>query len=446
VRAERLILGAALAAAALVTLAARAEDPPPVVLCDFEKGEPVDGWNIKTLTVAEVETPTGRGLKLVGAADADAKYVGSISHACDVHDWRTARAFAMRARVDAKQPVEMRVIALRDPGPGALLRRFTLPPGDWRDVVLELRDFRDDGSDQAGSFASVGRIVLRWDEGAGEVTIDDLRLLPGDRGALSCTATPEQLSQLAFGAAKARTLESDHFVLIDDVLALSDADAMKLLARLEEGLKVLSERYGLRGELGDKVPFFLFATRDEYAEFVPRLGEHFGATVTPPKADGYSIFGMGMGWFDAKQGWNRPVFVHEGLHGAIHRLLGVANNSNWVQEGLASAVQVRLHPSSVDRKKLADSFAKRGGWLIPWAQCFAEPGALLSRYPQYLSVMDFLADQHAADLPKVWDAIRALREPMHKAAPAAIATALGTDAAKLEEEWFAWGANYYGGN
>jgi len=434
-----------LAAAALGAFVARAEDPAAVVLCDFEKGEPTDGWSIKTLGVAEVETPSGRGLKLIGSADPDAKYVGAISRACDVRDWRTARAFAMRARVDAKQTVAMRVMALRDPGPGALLCRFTLAPGDWRDVVLELRDFRDDGSDQAGSFASVGRLVLRWDEGAGEVTIDDLRLLPGDRGALSCTATPEQLRRLAFGDAKARTLESDHFVLLDDVLALSDADAKKLLARLEEGLKVLSERYGVRGELGDKVPFFLFATRDEYAEFVPRLGEHFGATVTAPKADGYSIFGMGMSSFDANQGWDRPVLVHEGLHGAIHRLLGVANNSNWVQEGLAAAVQVRLHPSSMDRKKLADSFSKRGGWLVPWAQCFAEPGAVLSRYPQYLSVMDFLADRHAADLPKVWDEIRALREPMHSAAPDAIAKALGTDAAKLEEEWFAWGAKYYGG-
>src|SRR4030095_7347854 len=98
---------------------ALAEDPAAVVLCDFEKGEPTDGWNIKTLAVSEAQTPTGRGLKLAGSADPEAKYVGAISRACDVRDWRTARAFAMRARVDAKQPVEMRVMALRDPGPGA---------------------------------------------------------------------------------------------------------------------------------------------------------------------------------------------------------------------------------------------------------------------------------------------------------------------------------------
>lgn len=444
-RVDRLAVRGALAAALLAAVPAHAEDAAPVVLCDFDKGDASDGWQIRSLDVAEVETPQGRGLKLSGNSAERSNPVGWMVRPCDVRDWRTFRAFAIRVRVDAKAPVAMRVQAVRTGSGGRLLRRFTVEPGDWRDVVLELKDFRDDTFDQAGSFAQVGSVLLRWDEGAGDVTIDDLRLLPGDRGPLSCRMTPEDVQRLAFPQGKSRRLESEHFLLVDNVPAIGDPDAHRLLARLEEGLTVLGDRYGLTGDLGEKVPLVLFATRPEYEAFATRLGEHFGATVSPPKSDGFSVFGMGLGWFDEKQGWDRPVFVHEALHGAIHRLLGVVSNGNWIQEGLASAVQTRLHPDSLDRRKLADSFAKRGGWLVPWSECLAEQRPGIPRYPQLLSMMDFLAETHRAALPKVWDAVRALREPLHKSAPAAIAKALGTDAAKLEEEWFAWGAEHYGG-
>lgn len=440
-RAARFLLAAAALAPAAPSAAGA--DAAPVVLCDFETGEPADGWTIRGLGVAETETPHGRGLSLSADRDAAARPVGWVSRASPVRDWRPFRAFTMRARSSAKTPVEMRLQAVRGDGPGRLLRRFTVEPGDWRDVVLELGDFRDDGGDQAGSFADVGRIVLRWDDGSGEVAIDDLALVPGDRGAQSCRLAPEDVRRLAFGDAKARRTESAHFLLLDDADGLADEDAQRLLARLEEGLRVLAERYGVSGELDEKVPFLLFATRERYAEFVPRLGEHFGATVGAPKADGFSVFGMGMGWFDPKQGWDRPVFVHEALHGAVHRLLGVASNGNWIQEGLAAAVQSRLHPASLDRSKLAASFAKRGGWLVPWEKAFAEPRAPLGRYPQLLSVMDFLAEEHREGLAKAWDAVRALKKPLNETAPAAIAAALGTDAATLEERWFAWGAGYY---
>lgn len=435
-----------LSAAMTVGAPARAEEPAPVVLCDFDKGEPADGWTFRELRVTEIATPHGRGLKL--AADPQTPF-GSMSRTVDVHDWRAFRAFSMRVRVETSDAIELRLM-LDDSRRGArLVRRFTIEPGDWRDVVVPLKDFRGDGKDQAGTFAQLDRLVIQWiglvDVIKDAVTIDDLALLPGDRGVLSCCMTPEDVQRLAFPDAKSRRLESEHFLLVDDVPALVDADAKKLLAHLEEGLALMGERYGVTGGLGDKVPFVLFATRDEYTAFVPRLGERFGATVTPPKADGFSILGMGMGWFDPKQGWDRPVFVHEGLHGAIHRLLAVGSNGNLVQEGLAAAVQARLHPGSLDRKELAESFAKRGDWLVPWADCFAEPRVPLNRYPQLLSIMDLLAEKHRDALPKVWDAVRALREPLHKSAPEAIAKALGTDAAKLEEEWWGWGAAYYGG-
>jgi len=69
----------------------------------------------------------------------------------------------------------------------------------------------------------------------------------------------------------------------------------------------------------------------------------------------------------------------------------------------------------------------------------------MTSYPQISSIVDFLAEKRCDALPKVWDAVRALREPLHVAAPAAIAKSLGVDVKALEEEWLAWGAHDYAG-
>jgi len=96
-----------------------------------------------------------------------------------------------------------------------------------------------------------------------------------------------------------------------------------------------------------------------------------------------------------------------------------------------------------DRGALADGFAKRRGWFAPWSELFANPGAPLNRYPLYVSIMDFLAEKRRDALPRIWDAVRALRDPLHLSAPPAIAGAVGVDAKSLEEEWEGWGADYY---
>jgi len=438
----RTALGAVLVALLCAT-AAVGDDAAATVLFDFEKGEPTDGWRARKLTMKAIATPHGRGLQLSAAGDEKASNVGSIEHESSVRDWRTFRAFAMQVRVDATSAAAMRVIAVGAGGRGRLLRRFTVEPGDWREIVLELKDFRDDGEDQAGSFADVDRVVLRWDAGRGDASIDDLRLLPGDRGEQSCAPTSDDWLHLAFGGTKARRTEGDHFVVLDDVAALTDADAKRIVDRLEEGLKILADRYGVVGELGTKIPLFVFATRTEYEEFIPRLGEHFGATVDAPTADGFGIFGVAMSSWDPKQGWDRSVYVHEAMHAAIHRRLAVASNGNWIQEAPANAVQARIHPDSLDRARLADGFAKRAGAVEPWAKLFAAPKARMSQYPSLLSVMDFLAETRRESLARIWSAVRALDRPLHVAAPEAIAKTLGVDVAKLEDEWFAWGAKFY---
>ena len=434
-------------------LACSAWAQQPTVILDFETGEPADGWSIRNLALAEITVPAGktasggRALKLISKGERKGSYRGLIQRDISVNDWRAASALSFHARVEANGPIAMRIIGIRKPGPAGLLRRFTLEPGEWREVILPLKDFRENIFDQVCGFDRIDRLLIRWDRGAGAVSIDDIRLVPGHRGDLSCTPTTADRIAVGFGpdAAKAKTFESKHFVVLTDVGSASKRTVKPLLDRLEQGLEVLRQRYRLDGSFGDKVPLYLFASDAGYRAAVTRIGKHYGAGITPPKAVGYSFFGVGLSVFAPASGWKRPVFLHEAMHGAIHRLLGVASNGNWIQEGLASAVQVTVFPEALNRRKFAAAFhTRKGGWLIPWETMLAKRSVATRNYPQALSFMEFLRDKHGDSLPAVWTALRAVRGPMHKHAMPAIATALGTDPAALEAEWLGWGRKYFG--
>lgn len=397
--------------AAALLLALLAAEPVPLV--DFESTEPGDGWQIRGLTLVEGSDPArGRVLTLEGSGK------GRIRRPSPFADWRPYGAVSIFVKVEAEAPVEMRLLA--HSGRAAQLRRFTLQPGGWRELRLPLRDFRDDALERVCGFSRIDAFSLQWDKGEGKVTIDDPRLLPG-------ASSPTVRERLALAYREGgRSSESEHFVVMSDV---PDLDLEKLAARLEDGLKVLGDRYGVKGGFEDKAPLYVFRDAAARDAFVARLGEHFAVGIGSTKADGFTVLGIATGIHDPKQGFERPVFVHEAMHAAIHRILGIASNGNWVQEGLASAVQMQVYPQS------------RGGMMSkkpPWAGLFAQGRLPLSAYGDAASVFDFLAEKHAAALPAVWDALRSSKGLLHEEGPAVIAAALGTDAATLEASWRAW--------
>ena len=278
----------------LMVLTVVIEAGEPVVLVDFENGEPADGWEIRNLGLAEIEVPkgkspsAGRALRLIGKGKRKRSYRGSIQRPVTTRDWRIFRALSLHVAVDSEAPVEMRIIAIRNPGPAGLLRRFVVKPGDWREVVLPLKDFRESIYDHVCDFSRIDRILIRWDKGSGSVSLDDIRLLPGERGVRSCVPTTKDRLQIGFGpdAGKARAFESDHFVVLTDVPGATKEVVAPLLRRLEQGLVVLRERYGVGGEFDDRVPLYLFRTFDGFRAAVVRIGNHYGAGITAPRAQG----------------------------------------------------------------------------------------------------------------------------------------------------------------
>jgi hypothetical protein len=418
----------------------------PTVLDDFG-GDSADRWkghglSVAEASVAEGETPSGGGILALGFETKD----GRIEKPIAVRDWRAFDALSMHVAVEADREQPLRVVLLGGTPARVFVRRFAVAPGRWRAVVLPLRDFREDGGDLLGSFASIERVRLQWDDGGGTVRVDDLRLLPGSRGTASCRKTNEDRLRLAFPKGDGRVVEGEKFSLFTNVAGLEGENAKALLARLEEGTRVAVERFGLPGEVEERVPLHVFATRPEYVAFVARLADHFGASVGEPKSDGFTVFSTPASSWDAKQGVERPVFVHEAVHGLVCRAAAIGCNGNWVQEGIATAVQGRVHPKSVD-VDFARAFARldagEKGPFRPWKEALAERRPPMRSYPQLATVFEFLADEHAARLPAVWSALGRAKRPFHEDGVAVVAEALGTTPDALEASWRAWGAKRY---
>jgi len=280
------------------------------------------------------------------------------------------------------------------------------------------------------------------------VTIDDIALVPGKRAEASAEPTVADRMQIAFPDGDGRTHKNERFLLLTNAKGFDAAAAGELLARCDEGLSVLRDVYGVDGTLGSRAPLIVFETREQFSAYIKRLGTHFGIGITPPRAAGLAALDVAASSWSAEHGWDRPTFVHEATHAAIRQLLGVTSSGNWLQEGLANAVQLRLYPGSaatVDFVGLFEARAEGKGLFVPFAELFAKSGAPSKRYTQYISIMDFLADQHTTSLPAIWKAVRGLRGRVHKVAADAIAVAVGTDLATLEADWAAWGAEYYRG-
>ncbi|MHC4493001.1 MAG: hypothetical protein ACYTDU_15405 [Planctomycetota bacterium] len=363
--------------------------PDPVALVDFETSEPADGWTrlirlrLEETRVEQRAPLAGRrALRLVGRARAGGS-VGMLRRPLDVRDWRRFDALTFHAKVEATQAVEMRILAIRGDGPASRLRRFTLAPGPWREVVLPLKDWRCHTADQVCGFSRVDQWAILWNRGGGAVTVTKFELRPGTRGDRSWLPTVEDRLKLGFPAGGGRAYESASFQLLTD-LELSPDHARRLLDRFEAGLGHLRAAYRLEGELPSRVPFFLFRRREDLHAFLGRLGEHFGIGIQL---------------------------------GARMNAAATMGCTMCAKDEGGEAEYTRCEP-------------------VTWEVFFARRGSKDSR--QSHSILEYLRVRHGEKLPQVWQAVRALDDRVHKAAAGAIAKVLEMSLADLERGWRAW--------
>jgi hypothetical protein len=413
--------------------------PDPVAIVDFETSEPADGWTaLIRLRLEETRVEAGaplasrRALRLVGRARPGGS-VGMVRRPLAVRDWRRFEALVFHARVEAPQAVEMRILAIRGNGPASLLRRFTLAPGPWREVSLPLKDWRCHTADQVCDFSRVDQWAILWNRGGGAVTVTKFELRPGTRGDRSSLPTVEDRLRLAFPAGGGRAYESASFLLLTD-LELSPAHARGLLARFEAALTHVRAAYRLDGELRSRVPFFLFERREDLHAFLGRLGEHLGIGIElGARMNAAATMGRAM---CARDEGGEAEYARWAIKGVTHQLLGLTNQPNWIQAGLARAAYLHLAGDrETEASGLGLGYLAEGG-SVPWEVFFSRRGSKNSR--QSLSILEYLRVGHKEKLPQVWQAVRGLEDRVHKAAPKAIARALGMSLADLERAWRTW--------
>jgi len=424
----------------------RAGESGARVLCDFETGEPTDTWQHEGLGVADVTVAPGataaggRGLKLIGGGAE-----GSVRHPVEVADWRTYRALSLYAAVESPEKVEMRVLALSGRGSGAMLKRFALAPGPWREVVLPLSEWREDLQDQIGDFAHVESIVVQWDKGEGSVSIDDLRLLPGRHGRESSRMARPDFLKLAFPAGDGRAYQNDAFFVATNAPEMDEEKSKLLLARCDEVRTLLAERYRLEGEIDERIPLVIFETKGEYGRYFDRLGEHYGLNVKPGENSTF-VLGICASYYHPEYGWDRPTYSYLAASGVIRQRLGLGGSSSWILVGLASAVQVRLHPSAMPddfvQKQIRGYVDGPKTWFKPLNELLdpeTSPGAHRS---QLVSLMEFLAEERPQALGRFWERVRAFREPVASLARPALLDAVDTDIDSLEGAYLDWGYDW----
>jgi len=437
----------------LLVSPAFAGDSEPVVLFDFETGRPTDGWNISGLTpsdatVEEGKTPSGgSALTLVGEDDRKDR-VGYIYQLVKEKDWRAYETFSLHAKVEAKQPIEMRLFGWDGRGGRGILHRFTLPPGDWREVLLPLNRWREEwrNTDHVGDFRRISGLELRWDDGTGTVTIDDLRLIPGDRDNLSCRSTDEDRLTLAFPNGKTKIHESEHLKLFTNATRFKGKEGKKLLVNLERVATLLDERYGIGGPTDLDVNLIVYRKAENYRAFFPRLGSAYGAKIPEPTGEIYSILDVIGTTYSAEYGCHRPDIAHEVAHGLVRIHLGLTCNGNWVQEAIATSAVRTLCPEAVPKVNFLSHFAARRdgvGPFLPLAELCAKKLPGYEDYAQLSSLADYFAEKHAKRLPQIWGTIRDHDKRVYEGLLTKIATALGTTVTDLQTDWIQWGIAKY---
>lgn len=243
-------------------------------------------------------------------------------------DWTQFGVLSFLARSGADTSIEVRVAA--GPGRAAFWRRVDLRGEAWQQVSLDLGWFRR-GDGPAPAWSSVQAISFSFRD-ATEVWIDDVALGDG-RPVLSA----EAVAAVTGGA----VMLGRHSAVISLVPGL---DSAALAARLDAVVEAVMVDLPFLPSPEVQVPLVIFPDHASYQLGVVQLGAAFAAKASAPAHDGYTLEGIAMSSWDAKQGIDRPVYVHEFVHALLTRTASLPNGGEWLQEGLATWYQVRFFP------------------------------------------------------------------------------------------------------
>jgi hypothetical protein len=425
--------------------AQEAAAPAAQVICDFDRVEaPVSLTG--RLRLAET-TAGGNAFVRVTAPDGESPRGQILYFLPDVARPGQSGGFSFRVR-SVGGAADVRLIAADARGRVLLQRRLKVEAADTlQTVTFPWTQWRW-GDDACGPPAEVRRIGLRFVSDGTELQLDDLALaapVPGGGGR-------EWLRKVAFGGRDVRMAEGDGVLVATDAVEgdaqLTDADLTRVLGRMRAARKLVRRLFGdAVRPIGGATPpaLLIFRHPADFPGFWDAAGTEWNVKITPPAAGGYSVQNIATSTFDPRQGADRPVFLHEGLHAVFAedvRLFAGHDRHSWLHEGLGTYVQLSVYPRSIDRRALAENFrrpiaADGSGFFKPLDRLLA--GRVGTRqYAQLGTLVAYLIDQKPQWLPVI---ARTLGDG--GTAEQAFQQC-GTTLPELQDAWMKWGAEKVG--
>jgi hypothetical protein len=354
------------------------------------------------------------------------------------------RALAGPGRGDAPVPVqllgldaEMHVVLRRwvELQAGAAAREVSVPWTRWQW-----------GMGNVGGAADVCAVGLRIDQPGQEVELDDLRFTDYPKGVDPRAAGRDWLRRVAFGERDVRTAEADGMLVATDATEeLTDADLSRILSRMRRARALVHRLFGdaVLPIAGANPPALLiFRDKADYLALGPRLGREWADEMPPPpEVPGLTIQNIASSTFDPAYGPDRPVYVHETVHAVLGndvRLGHAGERVAWLHEGLASYVQLVVHPRSLTRNPFPAGFAAptsadRSGYFKPLESLVGDGPGSVRDHVQCASLVAYLVENKPGWLPVIARELAARRTTTEALA------ACGTSVAELEQAWMAWG-------
>ena len=207
--------------------------------------------------------------------------------------------------------------------------------------------------------------------------------------------------------------------------------AAKFLSSIAPARSAASAPASRPARPGRPVAIAIYGREADYRKLWRRVGAHYGGVIAKVVTDGYSyrVF-CATSYGSAKEfaARRRPVVSHEFAHVWLYQSRGLANDGNWLTEGIANAVQLRLFPGSGDRADFARWM--RAGRMLPLKRLMDLDRIAGKDYWQAATLVETLLIHHAERLPAVIAAYN-----KGESANTIVTRALGTDFVTLQARW-----------
>lgn len=309
-----------------------------------------------------------------------------------------------RSKEEAEQRKEsvMEVQVYEPEGRARFWRKITLSHTGWKEFRLPLKWFRW-GTGKRPAWDRIDRMGF-WFRDAATVSIDTISVQDDGRNAAAYLSNDELL-ELAFSgsSSKGRLSEADHVTLLTNASGLDDAALVEHLSKVA-------------GAVRKQCPFLVnpdrrpilivFATRQQYEEFPPRIAQRFNSSAARPLSTGFTFHGIATSFVNEEKPELRPTFSHEFVHSYLAQAARIPNSGEWLHEGMASLCQLQFHPQE-NLRQIVQEGVEREGYRSPLSElCNGKP-IPSNRYWQAATFVEMLqSDPYQDRWPLVFQALQ----------------------------------------